>query len=473
MSVIHTGCPISKTVDPQTSDGQAELPALTNECKMPRFSTEQLVQEEDHHPLGRAFDPRTQLSRLPPLDRRMPSARLVPCKVCGGDCTLFDRVDFNKYCDFENYYEFGFSNVSVDYLRCQNCGFLFTTFCDAWRHDDFRNFIYNEDYAKVDREYAETRPMRTASFLARRFSGAESARILDYGSGAGIFARCMRNAGFAQIEEFDPFSAPSRPKGRFDIITCLEVIEHTPDPRATLAELVSYLEPTGCIVLTQTLQPDSILSVRGSWWYLAPRNGHVSTFTEEALELLGLEHGLIFHRGETVYGFSGQSPSDFARTALASIGSPFSTLRLSAPVILPFMTIVSPENRVVWHRTETCRGRRIRWTGSHRRLQWRAKWPPVSRIRVHVPVVQEAALSFAHSCRLLLDGIEAPVKLIRGDLTSEFDVLEKICGNIELITPEPINVAGEVGRTVGLAIAIDSSEATRLQRENLLRDMNM
>jgi 2-polyprenyl-6-hydroxyphenyl methylase/3-demethylubiquinone-9 3-methyltransferase len=364
-------------------------------------------------------------------------------------------VDFNKYCSVDNYYEFGFSGVAVDYLRCTGCGFLFTTFADSWSTTDFRELIYNDDYVKVDGEYAEIRPARTAAVIAEWFRGAEEARILDYGSGAGEFARRMRQAGYNHVREYDPFSSPERPHDFFDIITCFEVIEHTPDPRGTLADLVSSLKPDGCVLLSQSLQPDDILSIRSNWWYLAPRNGHLSTYTEEALELLGREHGLLFYRGDTVYGFAGPSPSRYAQIALSAIGPSFSTLRLLAPEAMVNVVILSPDrSRVVWHRSEILGSQRIRWTGTNRRLQWRAKWSPVSRIRVHIPVAHEAAAGFAEACTLSLDGMKAPTKMVRGDLAAEFDVVGKIRADIELLTPDPVTVQSSAGRRVGIAVPV-------------------
>jgi len=398
-------------------------------------------------------DPRARLRRLPGLASHASARSRVPCKICGAASRPFDRVDFNKYCNPENPYEFGYSGVSVDYLRCEECGFLFTKLCDAWSADDFRNFIYNDDYAKVDSEYADVRPLRTAQTVGEWFRGAEGARILDYGSGAGWFARSMRHAGYAAIEEYDPFSAPQRPQGRFDIITCFEVIEHSPDPRATFSDLLSLLRPDGCILLSQTLQPDDILAIRGSWWYLAPRNGHVSTFTEDAFERLGREFGLRFFRGETIYGFAGPEPGPHAAIALQAIGPSFTTVRLFAPQANPDAPIVSADGRcILWHRCEIVGGRPVRYTGNHRRLLWRAKWAPVSRIRVHVPFVHQAEDGFAARCQMSLDGELVPCRLVRGDIAAEFAVDGKTTGEIELVTPEPVVSARTGGRSVGIAV---------------------
>ena len=43
---------------------------------------------------------------------------------------------------------------------------------------------------------------------------------------------------------------------------------------ACLADMASFLAPGGAIVFSQPLQPADIETIRGAWWYVAPRNGH-------------------------------------------------------------------------------------------------------------------------------------------------------------------------------------------------------
>jgi hypothetical protein len=129
-------------------------------------------------------------------------------------------------------------------------------------------------------------------------------------------------------------------------------------------------------------------------------------------------------------------------------------VRLHAPPLMPDSPIVFPAGgRVLWHRVDTVASRQYRWTGSYRRLHWQATWPPVACIRVHLPLVREAGPNFAVGCTLALDGAEQPVRLVRGDITAEFDVAGKTRGTIQLTTPEPIHKPAEAGRAVGVAIA--------------------
>lgn len=56
-------------------------------------------------------------------------------------------------------------------------------------------------------------------------------RLLDYGCGKGFDARKLG------IERYDPFYYPKKPKGRFDTITCIYVLNTIPEEKERLAVL--------------------------------------------------------------------------------------------------------------------------------------------------------------------------------------------------------------------------------------------
>jgi hypothetical protein len=124
--------------------------------------------------------------------------------------------------------------------------------------------------------------------------GHESIRVLDYGGGSGVFARTLREGGFAHVDVYDPlvpeFARP--PGGTYDLILCFEVIEHSTQPRQTLGHVASLLNDPGMVLLSTSLQPPNFEELGVNWWYVAPRNGHVSIFSENALELAGRFAGL-------------------------------------------------------------------------------------------------------------------------------------------------------------------------------------
>ncbi len=375
------------------------------------------------------------LDGLPSLTRLSPFSIHRSCKLCGSHAIPFDQVDFNKFVDDDDYYRFGMSGVDITYLRCLCCDFIFTEDFDDWSADDFRRFIYNTDYILVDSEYASVRPEQMARDFAYRFRGCENARILDYGSGAGVFVDRMREHGFGHIEGYDPFSSPGRPSGEFDIVTCFEVIEHSTDPVRTLGDMRNLMRSDGCIILSQTLHPTDILSRRGSWSYLAPRNGHVSTYNEEALIRLGRRHGLALHRGNNIFGFASATPSSFASVALQSAGRPFGILRLLAPREVGSRAILSPTPDVIlWHATESDGIWGFRWTGTSD-ISWEARWEGVSTLQVRIPILSEVEPGFALLCSLELNWQRTAVCIDRGELMAEFDVSGFTTGQITLRMP--------------------------------------
>ena len=129
----------------------------------------------------------------------MRPAAVPTCKLCGAQTMIFDAVDFNKHCSGYPYV-FGLSGVVVPYFRCPNCHFIFTDLIDDWTVEEVIEFIYNDEYIKVDPEYRGDRALKTAAEMRSRLAGCEGARILDYGSGSGVFADEMRRYGSAESD---------------------------------------------------------------------------------------------------------------------------------------------------------------------------------------------------------------------------------------------------------------------------------
>jgi SAM-dependent methyltransferase len=382
-----------------------------------------------------------------------------PCKLCGGFARPFDSVDFYKYCSPTDCFAFGFAGIHVEYRRCQDCGFIFTSFFDDWTPQEFAAYIYNADYPRVDSEYADIRPGNIAALLAERLGPWRDIDILDYGSGSGAFAARMAAHGFANITNFDPFSSPVRPTGKFSLITCFEVIEHTVSPAVCRDDMAAFLAPGGCIIFSQPLQPPDIEVRRGSWWYIGPRNGHASIFTADALARLAAGRGLVFHRGDWLHGMAPAEATEASRGILATIGAPYASLRLDAPLDDGSRAPARAGQAASWHGLETVGGFRYRWTRASR-TSWHGVLPGVYplELRIAVPFLNQVCDGFAAACTIEVGGRTLPTVMRGAELIAETTLAEAVENVVTLQTPEPVSPRAlrdaPDDRALGLAIAV-------------------
>lgn len=386
---------------------------------------------------------RETLAALPKLNEASGTAKT--CKLCSGCAPLFDIVDFNKFCSNDPY-GFGASGVQVPYYRCKECQFLFTDFTDDWVPGDFSRFIYNDDYTRVDPEYAGARAARDADHLRSLAAGCEGCRILDYGSGSAQFSQQMKRFGFVNMFNYDPISSPSIPPGHFDLITCFEVLEHSPDPLKTIAEIHELLASGGAVIVSEVLQPSNIEELRGSWWYLAPRNGHVSTYSDFTFGFLSEKFNLDYYRGAW-FVFARKSLNEAVRQVVARIGTRVKTIQLSPS---------SLGGDSHWHGVEVHDGiMKFRWTAQSECI-WPRQGCAAGLNRIRIPFLMEIVEGFAAQCRVFVGGAEATSTIDGHAIIAEISLPKAALRDIVLRTPTPLtpqalhNIADE--RRLGLAI---------------------
>jgi SAM-dependent methyltransferase len=384
-------------------------------------------------------DHRRALDGLQPLDRRCLSNESARCKVCGSSAPFFDVTDFNKCAGM---YLFGPAHITVTWHRCTRCGFLFTTFFDDWTPADFRRYIYNDDYVKVDPEYTGDRPRRTAAGLALMLKGQEDARILDYGSGSGVFSEHMHELGFKRTENYDPFSSATMPTGLFDFITCVEVIEHVPQPRHLFSNIRSLLNQDGCVLIGEALQPPDIETIRCSWWYVAPRNGHISMFADRTLAIIANQFGMSFHRGDG--GLHAMHRGSKYLHIAGLQDRALHTVRLCAPADKTSASFSGLESDVIGT---------FRWT-TDRKVRWSIKVPdgPERIVQVRVPWAHVSSTEYWTGCTLQLGDQVKQASNKDGHLTAEFSEIGPGAYELVLNTPPLKHEPG--GRDIGIALLV-------------------
>lgn len=104
---------------------------------------------------------------------------------------------------------------------------------------------------------------------------------LDFGSGPTPVLASLLKAEGIDVDIYDIFFSPKKPKRKYDLITATEVLEHLEDPLATMHELKNLLNPDGCIAIMT-------LFYKGNWenWWYKTDPTHISFFTKDTMRYL-------------------------------------------------------------------------------------------------------------------------------------------------------------------------------------------
>ena len=259
----------------------------------------------------------------------MPKTDLVTCapeqscKCCGATAALFGVVDFSKNCRELDGFFLPVSGIPIYYYRCPACDFIFTTFFDDFTDEDMKAHIYNDDYLEIDPGWQEGRAQSGANMLMHNFGRhQEKLSILDYGCGSGQLAERLLKKGFPRVRSFDPYVAEfsTPPEGRFNLVICFEVFEHLTDPARACREIVEFLTDDGIVVHSTMLQPKEIDNVKLAWWYVGPRNGHVSIFSPKSLEILWRQVGMSVVSVNQEFHIAARMIPDFAAHIMKTAG---------------------------------------------------------------------------------------------------------------------------------------------------------
>lgn len=154
---------------------------------------------------------------------------------------------------------------------------------------------------------------RAARTVARAYAfmrpGQSALDVLDYGCGGGELLERLARLGHRTVGlDFDEKAlAACRSRGlkvhpasdlsalgaeTFDVVTCMNVIEHVPDPGALLRDLARTLKPGG-LLLIETPNATSCLASRlGAAWRGLETPRHLNVFSTAGLRGLLAAQGL-------------------------------------------------------------------------------------------------------------------------------------------------------------------------------------
>jgi len=227
-------------------------------------------------------------------------------------------------CGTRTAHRFLYAKNRCDILQCAACG-LGRAQAPAFDPATYYTQGYfSGDHADGYADYLGAEPVlrrefaRTLAFI-RRYRG--TGKLLEVGCAYGFFLQeAKRYFSVRGIELADDAAAycrrhglavetgtvdeVERGGGPFDVIVLLDVIEHLPDPRATIAALARALAPGGVILLTTGDFASLAARAFGSAWRLMTPPQHLWFFTSRSMERLaagaGLEIASLDHPGKIV-----------------------------------------------------------------------------------------------------------------------------------------------------------------------------
>ena len=199
----------------------------------------------------------------------------IECKICSLESQKIFSTNkiLNKY--------------NADYFKCNNCGFIFISDC-FWLKEAYSSPIHNIDTGIIKRNYKFSSIL--SKLLKKEYNDA--LKYLDYGAGYGIFVRMMRDKGynFYWYDKYSKnlfakdFSFNPQNKNKFELLSLIEVLEHSPNPLDFFSDLFEH--SNDIFFTTEIIRNNNIQSI-DDWHYFAPMAGqHISFFSIKSLQII-------------------------------------------------------------------------------------------------------------------------------------------------------------------------------------------
>lgn len=194
-----------------------------------------------------------------------------------------------------------FRKRDTQYWRCHECGHVFV-FPLPGKEDTARHYqdSYTTGYLEHIRPWFEVLARRRMEVLERFCVPPSRGRLLDAGSGYGIFlaearARGWSTLGIEASAEAADFARrelgldvasgdlmevlPRLPEQSFDVVSFWHVLEHVDRPAEVLEAATACLKAGGLLVINSPNLGSAVFGLVGSWWTWIYTPGHLQYFS--------------------------------------------------------------------------------------------------------------------------------------------------------------------------------------------------
>lgn len=228
------------------------------------------------------------------------------CDLCGNDKAqiIYPKrgIIKDKYFITDNSY-----GDHSQIVKCRGCNLVYCSPRDE-SEDLVGKYASFEDPGYEDERTAR-RITHERVFGKIRKLHSNSGKLLDIGCATGTLLEVAKNYGW-KIFGIEPSTWASRigkekyglnilqgtletarlKKEYFDVVTCLDVIEHVSSPNKLLAGIHRVLKKDGVLCIVTPDMGSLVSRILGeNWWHIRP--DHIFYFTKETLSLLLLSHG--------------------------------------------------------------------------------------------------------------------------------------------------------------------------------------
>lgn len=225
----------------------------------------------------------------------------LPCNLCGAD-------------DCDALFEAGEAQVAR-IVKCRHCGLIYANpRGQLVDHEDYEQWEATnlldgmEDNPthpwrwRLDKEALQVRDFRNTRKILNRLH-PQKGKMVEVGSGLGYLLKSFKDEGW-EVEGVDPWrelpSFTRRVHGLntipqtleqaklqdecADVVILLHVIEHVPDPIATMTEIFRVLKPGGHMVLETPRYDTLMFRLMGKRERSLRQDGHIYFYTHETLQ---------------------------------------------------------------------------------------------------------------------------------------------------------------------------------------------
>jgi 2-polyprenyl-3-methyl-5-hydroxy-6-metoxy-1,4-benzoquinol methylase len=235
---------------------------------------------------------------------------ITTCVICNGTIFLNDKA-----CK-----DYTVSKDVFTLIKCTSCDFTITS--PRPNDEELGNYYISEDYIShsnetksiTDKIYAIARnyTLKWKTKLIEKHTKNTIPSILDFGAGTGTFVKACadkgwktkgvepskiaRYAGDPSIKEFLTENLKGIKEKDFDVITLWHVLEHVPDVKQTLKDLIERVKDSGYLFIAVPNKNSYDAKAYGNYWagYDVPR--HLWHFSQENMKTLMASEGLTVEK---------------------------------------------------------------------------------------------------------------------------------------------------------------------------------